>query len=209
MKECLEHKGYLGSVEFDVEENLLHGEVIGIRDVVTFEGASVDELRHAFQESVDDYLDYCKQRGEKPDKPWSGRFVVRITSDLHRDLSLTAVRAGVSLNTFVSDLLARGIGGHVGRKESRVRSANRTAKAHASAALLRAVAKRLEHGDKNLLQRGLVFAGDFVPYFTISSPMPKATSGCGVMMMPWLWTRTQCRGSAGCRRKRHPASRPE
>jgi predicted HicB family RNase H-like nuclease len=134
MKECLEHKGYLGSVEFDAEENVLHGEVIGIRDVVTFEGVSVDELRRAFQESVDDYVDHCKQRGEKPDKPWSGRFVVRITSDLHRDLSLMAVRAGVSLNTFVSDLLARGVGGHVRRKESSVRTTIRTTKSRRSRA---------------------------------------------------------------------------
>ena len=65
----LEYKGYIGKVEIDDEEGLLHGEVINIRDVITFQGTSVAEMQKAFRESVDDYLEFCAQRGESPEKP--------------------------------------------------------------------------------------------------------------------------------------------
>jgi len=98
----MEHKGYLGKVEFDADANLLHGEVLGIRDVVTFQGTSVEEIEQAFRDSVDDYLDFCKERGEKPDKPCSGRFVVRMSPDLHRRASMVATTSHMSLNAFVA-----------------------------------------------------------------------------------------------------------
>ncbi len=60
----MEYKGYMGRVEFDAEAELFHGEVINTRDVITFQGRSVDELKQAFEESVDDYLAFCKSRGE-------------------------------------------------------------------------------------------------------------------------------------------------
>ena len=75
----MHYKGYFGNVTFDAENDIFHGEVIGIRDVVTFQGRSVAELRKALRESVDDYLDFCRQRGQSPDKPLSGRFVLRIS----------------------------------------------------------------------------------------------------------------------------------
>ena len=65
----MEYKGYNGKVEMDDEAGILHGEVINIRDVITFEGTSVDEIQRAFRESVDDYLDFCAQRNESPEKP--------------------------------------------------------------------------------------------------------------------------------------------
>ena len=65
----LEHKGYTGHVEFDDDADLFHGELIGLKDVVTFQGRSSDELRQAFQESVDDYLQFCEQRAEAPNAP--------------------------------------------------------------------------------------------------------------------------------------------
>ncbi len=67
----LEHKGYKGQVEFDDEAGIFHGEVLGTRDVITFEGTSVRELKRAFRDSVDDYLGFCAQRGEEPDKPFT------------------------------------------------------------------------------------------------------------------------------------------
>ena len=67
----MEYQGYLGKVEFDAEAELFHGEVINTRDVITFQGKSVQELKSAFRESVDDYLAFCSERGEKPDKPIS------------------------------------------------------------------------------------------------------------------------------------------
>ena len=98
----MEYKGYFGNVTFDDESNVLHGEVLGIKDVVTFQGESVTELRRAFEDSVDDYLDFCHERGETPDKPCSGKFVIRISPDLHRRISTAAKVSGQSLNSWVA-----------------------------------------------------------------------------------------------------------
>jgi len=101
----MEHKGYIGKVEFDDEAEIFHGEIINTRDVITFQGKSVAELTRAFRESIDDYLAFCKQRGETPDKPFSGQFVTRIPPELHRQVNVAAVLAGKSLNAFVTELL--------------------------------------------------------------------------------------------------------
>ena len=101
----MEYKGYIGKVEFDDEAGIFHGEVINTRDVITFQGESVAGLTKAFRESVDDYLAFCKERGEDPDKPFSGQFVARIPPELHRKISLAARLAGTSLNAWVADQL--------------------------------------------------------------------------------------------------------
>ena len=102
----MRYKGYAGKVEFDADAGLLHGEVIGIRDVVTFQGTSVAEVQKAFRDSVDDYLAFCEGRGESPDKACSGQFIVRIDSELHRKASIFAESAGRSLNSVVSEALS-------------------------------------------------------------------------------------------------------
>jgi predicted HicB family RNase H-like nuclease len=99
------YKGYIGHVTYDDEARLLHGEVVNIRDVVTFQGQSVDELENAFHDSVDDYLEMCAERGEAPDKPFSGRFVVRLDPELHKASYLAAKSAGKSLNAWIADTL--------------------------------------------------------------------------------------------------------
>ena len=104
----MEYKGYMGQVEFDDEAELFHGKVINTRDVITFQGEGVEGLKSAFHDSVDDYLAWCAERGEKPDKPYSGRFVVRISPDLHRDLSIEASRQRLSLNALVAKRLESG-----------------------------------------------------------------------------------------------------
>jgi predicted HicB family RNase H-like nuclease len=101
----MEYKGYAGKVEFDSDARIFHGEVVGIRDVVTFQGRSVRELEKAFKDSVDDYLAFCRDRGEKPDKPCSGQFVVRIPPELHRRVNMLARAAGKSLNSWVAEHL--------------------------------------------------------------------------------------------------------
>jgi predicted HicB family RNase H-like nuclease len=68
----MEYKGYIGQVAFDDEASIFHGKVINTRDVITFQGKSVAELKKAFRDSVDDYLAFCSERGEEPDKPFSG-----------------------------------------------------------------------------------------------------------------------------------------
>ncbi len=75
----LEYKGYVGHVEYDDEAEIFHGEIINTRDVITFQGKSVDELQTAFVDSIEDYLKFCVERGEKPEKPFSGKFVLRTT----------------------------------------------------------------------------------------------------------------------------------
>ena len=101
----MEYKGYVGKVEFDDEAGIFHGEVRDTRDVITFQGRSVDELKTAFQESIDDYLAFCKQRGEEPNKPFSGQFVTRIPPELHRQVNLAASISGKSLNAWVAEQL--------------------------------------------------------------------------------------------------------
>lgn len=103
----IEYKGYLGKVEFDDDANIFHGEVINLRDVVTFQGETVDELRKAFHESVDDYLDFCATRKEEPEKPYSGKFVVRIEPELHKTLVIQARKNGKSLNALVNDAISK------------------------------------------------------------------------------------------------------
>jgi len=101
----MEYKGYVGKVEFDDEAGIFHGEVLDTRDVITFQGKSVAELKKAFQESVDDYLAFCKQRGEEPNKPFSGQFITRIPPELHRQVNLAASISGKSLNAWVVEQL--------------------------------------------------------------------------------------------------------
>ena len=122
----MQYKGYTGKVEYDADANILHGEVLGIRDVVTFQAKSVDELQKAFRESVDDYLAFCRERGEQPDKPSSGKFVVRIDPELHRKANIAAASAGKSLNSLVAELLNVGLGeANPARRISRARGVKR------------------------------------------------------------------------------------
>lgn len=101
----MEYKGYIGKVEFDEDAGIIHGEVINTRDVITFQGESVAEVKTAFRESVDDYLEFCRTRGETPDKPFSGQFVTRIPPELHRQVNVAAAVSGKSLNAWVTEQL--------------------------------------------------------------------------------------------------------
>ena len=105
----MKYKGYEALVSLDDEQGIFHGEVINIRDVITFQGQSVSELKQAFIESVEDYLEFCAQRGEEPEKPFSGRFVVRIDPELHKQIYIKAIQEGKSLNTWVSEKLSSGM----------------------------------------------------------------------------------------------------
>ena len=97
----MEYKGYSAKIEFDNEAGLFHGQVLHTRDVITFQGTSVETLRAAFADSVDDYLDFCASRGEEPERPFSGRFLVRVDRSLHRQVAIAAGHAGESLNAWV------------------------------------------------------------------------------------------------------------
>lgn len=101
----MEYKAYLGRVKYDNEAEIFHGEVINTRDVITFQGDSVKELKQAFIESIEDYLDFCRERGESPERPFSGRFNLRLDPETHRDAYIAAQKAGVSLNTWVTNAI--------------------------------------------------------------------------------------------------------
>jgi predicted HicB family RNase H-like nuclease len=97
----LEHKGYLASVEFDADANLLHGRVVNTRDVITFQGRSVDEIRQAFVDSVEDYLKCCATRNEEPERPFSGKLLLRMPPELHRSVTICAAEQGMSVNRWM------------------------------------------------------------------------------------------------------------
>ena len=100
------YKGYNGKVEYDSDADLFHGEVVDLRDVITFQGRSVDELKLAFRESIDDYIAFCEKKGEKPEKPFTGKLMLRLPPDVHRKVFLQAKIEGKSLNEFITEKLS-------------------------------------------------------------------------------------------------------
>jgi predicted HicB family RNase H-like nuclease len=101
----MSYKGYEGIIELDEAGGFFHGEVINTRDVITFQGSSVAELKKALKDSVRDYLEFCASRGEEAEKPFSGKLLVRMPPELHRHVSLEARRLGKSLNGYILDRL--------------------------------------------------------------------------------------------------------
>lgn len=102
----MEHGGYRAAVTYD-DAGFFHGEVIDTRDVITFQGASVAELRQAFKDSVDEYLEVCAERGRNPDKPYSGKVALRLTPDVHRAATAAAQAEAKSLNTWLAETVER------------------------------------------------------------------------------------------------------
>jgi predicted HicB family RNase H-like nuclease len=101
MNDIMEYKGYYGSVHFSSDDEVFYGKIISIDDLVTFEGASVKELKKSFHEAVDDYLETCASIGKEPDKTYKGTFNVRISNDLHKAAAVYAAVNNISLNDFV------------------------------------------------------------------------------------------------------------
>lgn len=101
----LEYKGYQGSVEVSVEDNVLHGKILHIVDLVTFEAQTPEGLQQAFEEEVDEYLAFCAEEGVEPDKPFKGSFNVRVGPEVHKRLVMAATRADLTLNETVRRVL--------------------------------------------------------------------------------------------------------
>jgi predicted HicB family RNase H-like nuclease len=97
-KQLMEYKGYKGTVEVSIEDGVLHGSIQFIRDKVTYEADSVDELVAEFHAAVDDYLETCKELSRDPDKPFNGTFQVRVKPEIHRQLAIRGLQSGESLN---------------------------------------------------------------------------------------------------------------
>jgi predicted HicB family RNase H-like nuclease len=103
----MSHDGYLATIELDEDAGLFHGEVINTRDVLTFQGRTFDDLKAAFADTIADYIEWCRERGKEPERPYSGNFTVRISPELHRRLATLAARSGKSVNTFITEALER------------------------------------------------------------------------------------------------------
>ena len=101
----MKYKGFFGHVEYDEQAKIFHGEIVGLKDVITFRGTTVEELERSFQDSIEVYLSLCKERGEKPEKTFSGTFNLRIDPDLHAKLSIRAKALGLSLNSYIAEKL--------------------------------------------------------------------------------------------------------
>jgi predicted HicB family RNase H-like nuclease len=103
------YKGYAGIVEYDDHGRVFTGEVVGLRDVITFQGRTPEELEGSFHESIDYYLEMCARDGVAPDRPFSGRFNVRISPETHRKIAEAAAREKKSLNQWVADRIEKGL----------------------------------------------------------------------------------------------------
>lgn len=105
MNNIIEHKNFIGSVSFSSEDEVFHGKIEGIDDLVTFEGGTVADLKSAFEEAVEDYIEICREIGKKPEKSYKGSFNIRIKPELHKKVARKALKQGYSLNQFVEKAL--------------------------------------------------------------------------------------------------------
>lgn len=99
------HKGYTARVEFDERDNIFVGRVLGIRNMISFHGETVAELRHEFEGAVEDFVRECKEKGVKPEKPASGKLLLRVPPEVHGAALVAAQAAGKSLNQWATELL--------------------------------------------------------------------------------------------------------
>ena len=105
----MKYKGYFGEVQYDSDAKIFHGEVVGLKDVITFQAKTVDGLEKAFKDSINDYLEFCKERNEEPEKTYSGKIHLRMNPELHAQLALEAAKKRISLNDLINKLLSQNI----------------------------------------------------------------------------------------------------
>ena len=101
-KTMMKYKGYTAKIEYDSEALLFHGEVVGIDAVITFQARDAVTLKSEFETSVQDYLDWCQERGKEPNKPFSGNFPIRSTPEIHKKAVEAAEAQGMSLNEWLN-----------------------------------------------------------------------------------------------------------
>ncbi|MBR1489999.1 MAG: type II toxin-antitoxin system HicB family antitoxin [Bacteroidales bacterium] len=106
----LNYKGYSGTVEYDETDNRLVGKVLGLKQsLILYEGDTLENLRKDFEDAVEDYLETCKAEGIAPEKPYSGRTVVRMSSQLHQEAAAKARSIGISLNEFITRAISAAV----------------------------------------------------------------------------------------------------
>lgn len=97
----MKYKGYQGYVIYDDEAHIFHGEVVGIKAVITFQGTTVEEIEQAFKDSIDDYIDWCKKRGKEPEKVHSGKINLRMPPNIYVKVASQAAQEGISINSYI------------------------------------------------------------------------------------------------------------
>ena len=105
----LTYKEYHGRFEYDPDTDVFHGQIMNLVDIITFQGRSIDELKQALADSVEDYLEFCAEEGKTPEKPYSGRFNVRLSPKVHQRIAVEAARNGISLNSWVAIALEKAV----------------------------------------------------------------------------------------------------
>lgn len=103
---AMHYKGYSARIEYSEEDDCLIGHLAGINDIVGFHADSVAELHAAFEEAVDDYIQTCKKTGKSPQKPYSGKIMLRVPPEVHARAAMMAEAHGKSLNSWVTELLS-------------------------------------------------------------------------------------------------------
>lgn len=101
----LEYKKYIAQLNFDLEDGIIIGKVTNTKDIISFHASNLSDIKQVFKDIIDTYLKTCKEEGIEASKPYSGKFNLRITPDLHRELSIEAAQEGVSLNDLTEQLL--------------------------------------------------------------------------------------------------------
>ncbi|QXI37208.1 type II toxin-antitoxin system HicB family antitoxin [Pseudomonas xantholysinigenes] len=101
---CMRYKGYAARIEYDARDDIFVGRVLGLRDIISFHASAVPELHEAFREALDDYLADCAEQGITPEKPASGKVMLRIRPEVHAAASIAARAAGKSLNQWADEV---------------------------------------------------------------------------------------------------------
>jgi predicted HicB family RNase H-like nuclease len=107
----MKYHGFSARIEYSDEDACFIGRIAGIRDVIGFHGESVAQLRSAFHEAVDDYLDTCRKLGRPPQKPYSGKLMLRLDPSLHAQVAMIAEAQGISLNAWAQQAFRRASAG--------------------------------------------------------------------------------------------------
>lgn len=103
----IEHKGYVGTIEVDVDARNLYGRVLNITDTIFYEGDTIDELEQSMRDAIDNYLDHCAEIGKDPAQPFSGKIALRVDPLMHARLAAVAEGTGRSMNQIIVDALAK------------------------------------------------------------------------------------------------------
>lgn len=109
MNNIMQYKGYISSVEFPEEDEVFYGKVLGIRNLISFEGTTAKELIADFHGAVDNYFGTCKENNKEPEKAYKGNFNVRISPELHKEAVICAASKQISLNSFVEKALKNAV----------------------------------------------------------------------------------------------------